>query len=280
MLCGGSRTQSLIKKISSNIPLVTIITIVFNGEKYIEKTILSVLNQTYSNIEYIIIDGGSKDSTIDIIKKHEKKIDYWISESDKGIADAFNKGISRATGEIIGIINADDWYELNTVSLIIEALNNGDVIYGNLQCWKNNKKDYLYMADHHFLKYEMSINHPTVFVKKKIYEKFGMFSADYKIAMDYEFFLRLLCNDVKFYYLNQVLANMRLEGISSKNFINGFSEVRRAKSKHLKKSILNYFYFIKQVFTTIFPQIMNKLGFSFIVKFYRNYFSVIRKRKV
>src|SRR6478736_3483755 len=92
-------------------PLITIITIVYNGEKHLEQTIRNVLDQNYDHLQYIIIDGGSTDQSVEIIKKYEKKLHYWISEKDKGISDAFNKGIAKATGEIIGIINADDWYE-------------------------------------------------------------------------------------------------------------------------------------------------------------------------
>jgi len=279
MQLGGLRTTGTVKETSLNTPLVSIITVVFNGGKHIEKTILNVLDQTYSNIEYILIDGGSKDNTISIIKKYENKIDYWISEPDKGIADAFNKGISLATGEIIGIINADDWYEINTVTLAVEALKNGDVAYGNMQCWKGNEKDYVFMADHNFLKNEMCINHPTVFVKKYIYEKYGVYSLEYKIAMDYDFFLRLDKNGVKFIYINRVLSNMGLEGVSNRNFIEGFNEVRLAKNKHLGKNTFNYLYFVKQIFATVFSQAMPKLGLSIIVKFYRNYFSSIRKKK-
>lgn len=279
MFSGGLRSKGIIKKTSLDNPLVSIITIVFNGEKYIEKTILSVLDQAYSNIEYILIDGGSKDGTIDIIKKYEKKIDHWISEPDKGIADAFNKGISYATGEIIGIINADDWYELNAVSLAVDALKNADVVYGNMQCWKNNEKDYVFMANHHFLNYEMSINHPTVFVKKSIYEKYNTYNVEYKVAMDYEFFLRLYSSKVVFCYVDQVMANMRQEGISNESFIKGFNEVRIAKNKYLGKNILNYLYYLKQIAATVFPQVLNKSGLAFIVKIYRNYFSAIRKTK-
>jgi glycosyltransferase involved in cell wall biosynthesis len=100
-------------------PLVSIITVVFNGERYLEETIKSVINQTYKNIEYIIIDGGSTDNTLNIIKKYEDKIDYWISEKDKGIYDAINKGIKLSRGELIGIINADDYYEIDVLEKVV-----------------------------------------------------------------------------------------------------------------------------------------------------------------
>lgn len=105
-------------------PLISIITVVYNGEKYLEQTIQSVINQTYKNIEYIVIDGGSTDGTLDIIKKYEEHISYWVSESDKGLYDAMNKGIGVAKGELIGMINSDDWYELEAVEIMAEAYKN------------------------------------------------------------------------------------------------------------------------------------------------------------
>ena len=103
-------------------PLVSIITIVFNGGKHLQQTIESVLGQSYSNIEYIIIDGGSKDSSVSIIEKYSAQLAYWTTEPDKGISDAFNKGIKKTKGQIIGIINADDWYEADTVQQVVTAI--------------------------------------------------------------------------------------------------------------------------------------------------------------
>ena len=122
---GGLRIKGYFKKSIQSKPLVTIITVVLNGEDYLEQTIKSVINQTYDNIEYIVIDGGSRDKTKDIIKLYDSVIDYWVSEEDKGISDAFNKGISLATGEIIGILNASDWYENDAVETIVLSLKKG-----------------------------------------------------------------------------------------------------------------------------------------------------------
>ena len=122
---------------NEQLPLVSIITIVFNGEKHLQQTIESVLGQTYPKIEYIIIDGGSKDNSISIIEKYSSRLAYWISEPDKGISDAFNKGISKANGEIIGLINADDWYEKDAVEKIVAAITKHDFAYGNIAYWKN-----------------------------------------------------------------------------------------------------------------------------------------------
>src|SRR6185369_14725253 len=126
-----------------NKPLVSIITVAYNAYPFIEKTIQSVLSQTYSPIEYIIIDGGSTDYTVDIIKGYSNRIAYWSSEKDNGISEAFNKGLSKATGDIIGIINADDWYENDTVERVVYDFGNADILYGDLQLLKKEKKDFI-----------------------------------------------------------------------------------------------------------------------------------------
>ncbi|TVR02186.1 MAG: glycosyltransferase, partial [Desulfovibrionales bacterium] len=125
---GGLRTQGLFKHSLPDKPLITVITVVLNGAKHLEETILSVLNQTYDNVEYIIIDGGSTDETLDIIRKYEHAIDYWVSEKDEGIYDAMNKGIKCATGEVVGIINADDYYHANSLESISKAFESSEKI--------------------------------------------------------------------------------------------------------------------------------------------------------
>ena len=119
--------------------LISVITVSYNAVSTIEQTILSVINQTYSNIEYIIIDGGSTDGTIDIIRRYEDKIAYWVSEPDRGIYDAMNKGASKANGEYIAFLNSDDWYELDAVSIIAQfADGKTDLISGIIKLYKNN----------------------------------------------------------------------------------------------------------------------------------------------
>src|ERR1700742_4639960 len=111
---GGLRLKGIKKQSEIDNPLVSVVTVVYNGAKHLEQTINSVLNQSHKNVEYIIIDGGSTDGTLDIIKRYEDKIDYWQSERDGGIYFAMNKGVSLAKGELIGILNADDFYLLDT----------------------------------------------------------------------------------------------------------------------------------------------------------------------
>jgi glycosyltransferase involved in cell wall biosynthesis len=261
-----------------NKPLVSIITVAYNADLFIEKTIQSVLSQTYSSIEYIIIDGGSTDNTIDIIKKYSDRIAYWRSEKDNGISEAFNKGLSKATGDIIGIINADDWYEKDTVKRVVNDFGSADIVYGDLQIWKREEKDFIQKGDHALLAREMTVNHPTVFIKTSCYEKWGNFSEEYKCAMDYDLMLRLYSSNCNFKYIPFVLSNMRLEGISDYNWLLGCRETLAIKNKYLPmQGIKNYLYFCKHVLAIAMPRALKKMGLNSAVKLYRSRFSQLKK---
>jgi glycosyltransferase involved in cell wall biosynthesis len=159
-----------------------------NGEKYLEQTFNSVFFQSYPNIEYIVIDGGSKDKTIDIIKQHESNIDYWQSEKDHGIYYAMNKGIELAKGDLIGILNADDYYSENTVKYVVEAYlkTNADIIHGDILFITDDTSTRM-KPDFNQMNVQPSIFHPTCFVKKTVYQKAGSFDTTYKISADYDF---------------------------------------------------------------------------------------------
>jgi glycosyltransferase involved in cell wall biosynthesis len=259
-------------------PLVSIITIVFNGEKHLQQTIESVLGQTYPNVEYIIIDGGSTDNTVSIINKYSSHLVYWISEKDKGISDAFNKGISKATGDIIGLINADDWYENDTVEKVVTAMKDHDVAYGNVVYWKNNKKEMVTYGRHDYLINEMTVNHPTVFVKRDCYKRFGYFDKAYKFAMDYDFLLRLKINNCSFTYLPSVFSNMRWDGVSDKQWYKASKEALQIKNKYLpKRKLLNAAYFIKQVSAISLARFLQNLHLDNVVRFYRGRLSHVKK---
>jgi len=273
---GGLRTESYFKKNETNNPLISVITIVYNGDKYIEQTINSVIDQSYNNVEYIIIDGGSTDGTLDIIKKYEKQIDYWVSEPDEGISDAFNKGISLCTGEIIGIINADDWYEINVFEKI--SLNmQYDVVHGQLQYWKDSLKLELFMPNQLKLDKEMTLNHPTCFVKRDVYNKIGGYSCEFNISMDYDFLLRVNNHNMKFHYLPFVIANMRYCGVSDINWISTYKEVFKVKVKNGINIYLSATYFIYQIVRRCIRIFFGKVGLQFLVRLYRDKFSIMRK---
>lgn len=216
-ISGGVRNEGINKSSEANFPLVSVITVVYNGEKYLEQTILSVINQTYENIEYIIIDGKSTDKTCKILKKYNNQIDLWISESDDGIYDAMNKGIALSKGELIGIINSDDWYEEDTIMGIVERYRsnmNVGVFHGIHRLWDNDGLLGVIGHSDLFLKYGM-ISHPTCFVAKSVYEKYGLYSCEYKIASDYEIMLRFKSKDVKFLFIEKIMANFRNNGLSN-----------------------------------------------------------------
>lgn len=199
-----------------NGPKVTIITVVYNAEATIEDTILSVINQTYTNLEYIIVDGRSTDGTIKIINRYLERISRFVSEPDKGIADGFNKGIAMATGDWIGMINADDWYTLNAVELMMNNCSaKDDVCCGNIMLVGKNGFVQGKKSKISWLNFGMYIMHPTCFIKKEVYQKVGMYDTSLKIAMDFDMFLRIKYNGFKIKYFDETVAYMRADGVSS-----------------------------------------------------------------
>ncbi len=213
----------------------SIITVSYNAVKTIEKTILSVLEQSYTNIEYIIIDGQSTDGTLDIIKKYEKYIDCVISEPDNGIYDAMNKGIQLATGDIIGFVNSDDWYELDTIEKVVTCFNSTDaeLIHGivwfveedgsrkKMNGFRNGEVAYEQL-------YYRMLPHLSVFAKKTIFEQCGKFDTNYQIAADYDWILRCFTSGVRFRYINSVIGSFRKGGVStSVGKINELAEENR-----------------------------------------------------
>ncbi len=212
---------------------VSIITVVYNGITHLEQTIQSVLAQSYDNIEYIIIDGGSTDGTVELIKKYEDQIAYWVSESDNGIYDAMNKGIAQASGEIVGLINADDWYTFDAVENVIEVFQNTDVsvVHGAMQIIHENGSHFLKIAspDMSNLKKGMLLNHPTVFAKRILYEKYGNFNTSYRIVADWEMMMRWWLKEVKFVGIDKTLAHFRMGGVSSEYLKKSFHEKHRVR---------------------------------------------------
>lgn len=198
--------------------LISVITVVFNGSKTLEQTIKSVLGQTYKNIQYIIIDGGSTDGTLDIIEKYRDRLHYFVSEKDNGIYDAMNKGLQVATGELIGIINSDDWYERNAVRGVVDKYlksgRNEGVFYGFLRILKDEQEFAIRRFHHNFAQHHM-IQHPTWFVSKTLYNKLGFFDATFKVAGDFDLLQRFHINDVTFYPIDEVISNFREGGISN-----------------------------------------------------------------
>lgn len=212
------------------IPKISIITVSFNSVRTIQDTIESILLQDYKNIEYIIIDAGSSDGTVEIIKSFGDKITYFISESDQGIYDGMNKGIKAASGDLIGILNSDDFYPNNFIlSNVAKTFfhNQCDAVYGDLvyvkHCDKNKIVRYWQAGDYSALKITNGwmLPHPTFFVKKSIYDRFGLYNTELKSAADYEMILKLLYKqNISVKYIPMILVNMRVGGASNSSLIN------------------------------------------------------------
>jgi glycosyltransferase involved in cell wall biosynthesis len=210
---------------------LSIITVVYNNEKTIKDALNSVLGQTYRDIEYIIIDGKSKDNTVSIIKEYENKLDYFISEKDFGIYDAMNKGIKAASGDIIGILNSDDLYQDSTVleTVMTQFIQSPelDIVYGDLVYVKSDNIDKVirnWKSNNYHTNFFENGNvppHPSLFVKKKVYEETGLFNLDFKLAADYELMLRIFKkHNFKSKYINKVIVKMRLGGATNQSFSN------------------------------------------------------------
>jgi glycosyltransferase involved in cell wall biosynthesis len=234
---------------------VSIITVVWNGEKTIKDTIESVLSQTYSDIEYILIDGCSTDKTVEVINDYGKQISKFISEPDNGIYDAMNKGIDMATGDIVGILNSDDFYidEL-TIGKVVKEFEEElvDSVYADLVYIKpeNLNKTVRYYDSSKFnpskFAYGLMPAHPTFFVKREIYKKYGMFRTDLKIAADFDILARFLyIHKISYSYINEVLVKMRTGGVStsfSSIWINNIETLKVCRENGIKTNIFKIFH--------------------------------------
>lgn len=237
---------------------ISIITVCLNSEKTIEQTIQSVINQNYDDLEYIIIDGKSTDKTLSIVDGYRKNIAVVRSEVDSGVYDAMNKGISIATGDIIGIINSDDWYEPHLFREIQKSFreSNVDVVHGKLNSVdKDGKIETHETGDMEEIRYTMNIYHPTLFVKKEAYEKYGVFDLKYKIAADYDFVLRLYVNGAKFLYLDRIFTNYRLGGLSDENNLECAEEVKEISQKYLSYTALDKRSYLKRMINRQFDSV-------------------------
>ncbi len=213
---------------------ISIITVAYNSETTIRDTIESVISQTYPNIEYIIVDGKSTDKTLDIVNEYREKISLVISEPDKGIYDAMNKGITYATGDVIGILNSDDFYETtdaleymaNQIILHPEV----DIFFGDLVFCKQNNTTIvtrIYQAKSFKpwkLRFGWMPPHPSTFIRKKAYNLVGSYSLKYKISADYEMFVRMLfSHKLSYKWCNKILVRMRQGGISTSGYKNSLN---------------------------------------------------------
>lgn len=225
MLCDDVLNNAMKK------PKISIITITYNSEKTLEDTILSVISQSYQNIEYLIIDGKSTDNTLRIVEKYKDHIDFVLSEKDNGISDAFNKGIAHATGEIIGILNSDDLLLPNAIAKIAEHYEPGiDIYRGNIYIWNDvtgAKKKEIPSMKFPVWNIFPKVAHQGTFITKAAYLQYGSYDTQFKFMMDLNLLTKLYHNKAKFKYVDADIALFRLGGLTATKI--------QAKADEIKK---------------------------------------------
>jgi len=247
---------------------VSLITVTYNTATYLPHCIESVLNQTYPDIEYILIDGNSTDGTQEIIQAHEDRLAYWVSEPDTGIYDAMNKGIRQATGDMIGMLNADDFYvNPSVIQNVVRKFttNEIDALYGDVVFVdaEQTEKVKRYYPGKGFSPQQMRRGmmppHPTFFVKRNLYEQYGLFDTSYEICADYEFMVRLFCvHKISYAYLPQVMVAMRTGGKSTQSLNSNLQinrEMLRACQQH---NIPTNLFWIYSKYTTKIFQLFHR----------------------
>jgi glycosyltransferase involved in cell wall biosynthesis len=275
---GGLRTKNNFKKSYDKKPLITVVTVVYNGEKDLGQTIQSVINQSYDNVEYIIVDGGSSDKTVDIIKQYEDQIDYWVSEKDSGIYDAMNKATSLATGEWINFMNAGDkFHSAMTIKTLFEQISpkDIDILYGDVV----NVYSSSYRVNRISKKIELfyqglPFSHQSAFVKTKLLKE-KPFNLRYKICADYDMFYKLYMEDKKFKYINNIIADCDMFGTST-NYFKSFKEKKIVSFSH-EPNKNSYFSYRRYIILKIKNGIKSLLPFETVVKI-RIFLSKLRRR--
>lgn len=249
---------------------VSIVTVCFNSVKTIKDTMDSVLKQTYSNIEYIVKDGGSTDGTLDLLKKYESMFHgnmKWISRKDCGIYDAMNQGIEMTSGDVIGILNSDDFFtNINVISNMVSAIEREkvDAVYGDIHFVRSSDLNTTvrYYSSKLFrpkwLRFGFMPAHPSLYLRKDIYKTIGLYKTDYKIAADYEMMVRLFLKyHISYYYLEQDFVTMRTGGASTRNFQNHMIGLKEDVKACRDNGIYTNKIFIALKFIYKLPQLRN-----------------------
>jgi len=258
-------------------PIFTIITVVFNGDKFLEQTIRSVLNQTNKNFQFLIIDGGSTDNTLDIIKKYESEIDYWISEPDKGIYDAMNKGIALAKGEWIYFLNSDDYFfEEKTLEIAEQNIQilfpEYSIFYGNVLVVDNLGK-MLGKYDCDYEKYDFQskgqmLPHQGMFAHRNIFKIFGKFDILLKFAGDYDWLMRVLKEQRIKHIHNWVVANMTTGGLTNtrQNQFKMKKEYIKVMKKNNVPVATSFYYYTYRTYLVLFLESKLSTNFTELMK--------------
>lgn len=275
---GGLRTEGWIKESLQKEPVVSVITVVRNDVANIEKTILSVLNQNYNNVEYVVIDGASTDGTLEVIKKYEKYIDLWVSEPDEGLFFAFNKGVDLVTGDWVQILNCGDFLYNNTVfsDIFYGKTIDVDGLYGSAACYVNGR---MAIVEAHEDIVEkawtgMRLIHETLFIKSDIIKKFK-FDTRYRVSGDGDFVLKCVSSGYKFRKVNVVVFETGPQGYSAKHWRRARKEnwlIARKYYPGLKTDLFNLQGWVYDEIFRVFKRVLSAVGvYDFLKKYYRRY---------
>jgi glycosyltransferase involved in cell wall biosynthesis len=252
---GGLRSSGEQKQSTEELPLISVVTVVYNGAAHLEQAILSVIGQGYGNVEYIIVDGGSTDGTLEIIAKYAERIDCWVSEPDSGIYDAMNKGIALAGGELIGLLNTDDYYEPDALQWVAERYiseRTAGVYYGNHYLLQEDL-NLRYKAYPH-MKYwiGMCVCHQAMFVHRDVYRSIGTYDLFYNLSADYDFILRSCLGKIPYIALDKFVVNFRNTGSSSDNYLLSIKEAKDIHKKYFSTFSIARVIYLLRYFKTYF----------------------------
>jgi glycosyltransferase involved in cell wall biosynthesis len=275
-LRGGTRA---LPPASERSELVSVITIAYKSCQTLARTIDSIAAQTHPAIEYIVIDGGSDDGTVQLLGQRDKDINQWISEPDAGISDAFNKGIALSHGEYIALVNSDDWLEPQHLKVAIEALTrqSGGFVFGDLVLHgPDDRPSHIIRGDPHYersIRHAMpALNHPTVVCRRSVYESCGVFDVKLRVAMDYEWLLRGYRRGVVGRYTPGLVTHMSLRGVSNTEFWRAARETRDISVRYGYPALLAQFRFAARV-------VRISLGRALCVLLPRGSYEWLRRRK-
>lgn len=269
---GGKRTKNKNSGDTHNSPIISVMTISLNSRGSIENTIKSILNQPLHDSEFLVIDGGSTDGTVNVIKEYEDSIDYWLSEPDRGVSHAFNKGIKLASGKYVIVVNADDMLEAGVLSQLCELCRHSDedVICGAVRFCENGREIMVSYPDINRLLIETSVHHAGVLIRKNSFEEYGLYDESFKYAMDYELLLRFKLSNAKFIAANIIVAERTLGGLSYSNRHGALLETMRARGKYF--SYTNAIAVFAYVYLKdMMGRLLKKGPWKFFYKAYWNY---------
>lgn len=265
---GGRRIREFPNVINNKAtPLVSIITVVYNGGKTLEQCIRSVLLQSYDNIEYIIVDGGSRDETLNIIEHYDSDIDYWVSEQDGGIYDAMNKGLQLASGDYIGMLNSDDWLEPDAIDTLVKAFRPGiDFVYGDVFIADEyGRIDKLKTVEEPIvgaLPYRMPFSHQTFYMRREVFEVVGGYDTRYRLSADLELVCRVLSLGFIGAYAGGPIATFRSGGASGG--ITTFLETRVIATQYGMGSFVSWLHVAESLLKVFVAGILPKFASEWI----------------